>query len=249
MKTKEKVGIVLALMVCVGLFLWMNRTPGDSNGGPKPPPPIKLSDNVKLLTGHWPELISQSVGGPLGNANAPWTVIEFGDFQCPQCGKAHAYFEQMVQKSKGQVKAYFFNFPLVAKKDHPFAKSGALAAIAAANQGKFWQMYEAMYANQDHLGGDGLRQLATGIKGLDVNKFTSDCASPVTSATLGNEMALDSSVKDRTNADVRATKFVGRGCHALRRNLWSESRSHLSRTGRLDAVKPVARSIPTARYA
>ena len=193
MTTKGKIGIIAALIICVALFGWLNHMAGESGKPPAPPKPIVLPDDLKLLKDNWSSLIANAAGPPLGNPNAPWTVIEFGDFQCPQCGKAHEYAERMVQKSNGHVKLYFFNFPLV--NIHAHAHGAALAGLAAANQGKFWDLYESMYTNQNQLSDAGIAILASSVHGLDWTKFHADWYSPATAAKLSNSVALANTVK------------------------------------------------------
>lgn len=104
------------------------------------------------------------------------TLVEFGDFQCPACGASYPVVEQLRQAYKGQITFVFRNFPLVTA--HPNAMKAAEAAEAAGAQGKFFEMYNLLYTNQEKWGEsknalsyflDYAKQLK-----LDVNKFKDD---------------------------------------------------------------------------
>jgi protein-disulfide isomerase len=85
----------------------------------------------------------------LGNPDAPVTLLEYGDYECPYCAAAAPVLRQVVTESGGRVRLLFRNFPL--PDVHPFALTAALAAEAAGEQGAFWPMHEMMFARQDRL--------------------------------------------------------------------------------------------------
>jgi protein-disulfide isomerase len=80
-----------------------------------------------------------------GNPNAPVTLEEFGDFQCPPCGSFATYSEQLLKEYDSRLRIVFRNFPLPA---HEHAREAALAAEAAGMQGHFWEMYDVLYREQ-----------------------------------------------------------------------------------------------------
>ena len=85
-----------------------------------------------------------------GPANAPVTLLEYGDYECPSCGLAHPITEQ-IQKHFGQrLRFVFRHFPL--SQAHPNAESAAQTAEFAGANGKFWDMHRDLYDNQDGLG-------------------------------------------------------------------------------------------------
>ncbi len=103
-----------------------------------------------------------------GAANAAVTLVEYGDYQCPYCGAAHPVVKRL-QKSLGKKLRFVFrNFPLT--EAHPYALVAAEAAEAAALQGKFWEMHDFIYENQDSLEPDILPDWAEQV-GLDVEEF------------------------------------------------------------------------------
>ena len=84
-----------------------------------------------------------------GPANAPVTLVEYGDYQCPHCGRAYPIVKA-VQKQMGQrLRFVFRNFPIA--EIHPNATDAAEAAEAAGEQGRFWEMHDAIFENQESL--------------------------------------------------------------------------------------------------
>ena len=85
-----------------------------------------------------------------GPANAPLTVVNYGDYQCPGCQKTHRSTEKLARELLDRVRLVHRHFPLV--KSHPRALRAAEAAEAAAAQGKFWEMHRLLYLHPDKLG-------------------------------------------------------------------------------------------------
>src|ERR1700721_2740246 len=94
----------------------------------------------------------------LGPADAPVTLVEYGDYQCPACGAAHPMVKVILKHLGAKVRFVFRNMPLI--EIHPNAELAAEAAEAAAAQGKFWEMHDALYEHQDELGPDLVRAFA-----------------------------------------------------------------------------------------
>jgi protein-disulfide isomerase/rhodanese-related sulfurtransferase/uncharacterized membrane protein len=105
-----------------------------------------------------------------GPADAPVTVVEFGDFQCPSCVIAEATNQDIRRRFPKQVRFIFRQFPL--SKFHQFAEKAAEAAECAADQNKFWQMHDRMYQAYGELAVVQLKYYAQDI-GLDAVKFNS----------------------------------------------------------------------------
>jgi protein-disulfide isomerase len=116
-----------------------------------------------------PARVALSVdGAPLkGGKSAPVVIYEFSDFQCPFCGRAIEAVRQIEQSYGDKVAIYFKQFPL---EFHDHAQLAAEAALAAHEQGKFWQMHDKMFANQTALERQNLESYAEQI-GLDMNRF------------------------------------------------------------------------------
>lgn len=103
-----------------------------------------------------------------GAADAKVTIVEFSDFQCPFCAEAEPVVQQLLREYGGKVKLIYRHYPL---PEHQNAQKAAEAAECAADQGKFWEMHDAMYANQQLLDSAGLQKLAGGA-GLGMQEFS-----------------------------------------------------------------------------
>src|SRR5258707_15531131 len=85
-----------------------------------------------------------------GNPNAPVTLLEYGDYECPFCGMTHSIVHQVMQHFGDQLRFVFRHFPLT--QIHPSAEMAAEAAEFAGAHGRFWGMHDAIYENQAALG-------------------------------------------------------------------------------------------------
>ena len=93
-----------------------------------------------------------------GPAGAPVTLVEYGDYECPHCGRAYPIIKAL-QKSFGkQLRFAFRNFPL--QEIHPYAEAAAETAEFAATHGKFWEMHDLIFENQNSLSEQMLGELA-----------------------------------------------------------------------------------------
>ena len=106
-----------------------------------------------------------------GAVNAQVQILEFGDYQCPHCGIAEPYVEKIYQDFGSVVSISFRNFPLADM--HEYAMPAACAAEAASLQGKFWEMHDLIFANQDRLSSNLFIEIADSL-GLDIQKFETD---------------------------------------------------------------------------
>ena len=111
-----------------------------------------------------------------GLASAPVTLVEYGDFECPYCGRAHPIVKEVQQRLGNRLRLVFRNFPLA--NAHPHAQHAAEAAEAAGAQGKFWEMHDTLYENQRRLDDAHLVQCAMELE-LDQERFERDMASHV----------------------------------------------------------------------
>ncbi|MEM4134007.1 MAG: DsbA family protein [Candidatus Micrarchaeia archaeon] len=105
---------------------------------------------------------------PLGDPNAPITIIEYSDFQCPFCLRVQPTIKQILNDYKGKVKLYYKQFPLI--QIHPNARKAAEAALLAGDQGKFWEYHNKLFENQNNLDVESLKRYAAEL-GLDTVKF------------------------------------------------------------------------------
>lgn len=140
---------------------------------------------------------SQPTSHTEGSTKSGVVLIEYGDYQCPACGQYYPIVKQVFDKYKDQITFQFRNFPLVQIHQNAFA--GARAAEAADKQGKYWEMHDILYENQQTWGAAGnptsyfvsyAQQL-----GLNTTQFQTDMQS--------------SEVSSRINADITEAQKVG----------------------------------------
>jgi len=107
----------------------------------------------------------------LGNPASPVVLVEYGDYQCPHCGIAHPLIKRLISSFEDELLFVFRNFPL--QESHPQAMIAALAAEAAASQGKFWEMHDVIFEHQRDMSGGALLHHADAL-GLDLQQFARD---------------------------------------------------------------------------
>lgn len=116
-----------------------------------------------------PELVEHV----LGDVDAPVTVLEYGDYECPYCAGAAPVLRELVQQSEGRVRLVFRNFPLF--EVHPHALTAALAAESTVGFGAFWAMHALLFQKQNRLSDADLRLYAEHV-GADPGLATGDAA-------------------------------------------------------------------------
>jgi protein-disulfide isomerase len=109
-----------------------------------------------------------------GSKTALITLVEYGDYQCPHCGRAYPIVGRLQKALMGDLRFVFRNFPLA--ESHPDAMLAARAAEAAALQGKFWEMHDSLYENQDSLDAGSMAIYAS-VLDLDEKAFIRDLES------------------------------------------------------------------------
>jgi len=105
-----------------------------------------------------------------GDFNAPITILEYSDFQCPFCDDFHLTMVELIDKYPGQVRWVYRHFP---SGFHEFAQQAAEASECAADQDKFWEYSDVLFSNQGIISADYFSQVASQI-GLDEGQFN-DC--------------------------------------------------------------------------
>jgi protein-disulfide isomerase len=137
---------------------------------------LAAADASKWAHVQQPKVLDDAVSIPVSGApqmgpqNAPVTLVEFSDFQCPYCAAAVPQIHAILQAYPTQVKLIYKQFPL---DFHPQAGLAASAAIAAQKQGKFWVMHDALYGSQRDLSRQHIFALAQ-EDGLDMKRFEQD---------------------------------------------------------------------------
>jgi len=186
MKTSNnetKLLLVLGLIVVLGggALLGINRLL-------QPPPPPSASEKVTASRDVFDKL-TKNARHVKGSPDAPVTVLEFADFQCPACRSAYDTLVKRFDSDK--IRLIYRHLPL---PDHEAALPAAIAAEAAARQGKFWEMYAALF---DPGLADPPRDLERGyfVKsakkvGLDVARFERDLKDPALEALVKSDVEL-----------------------------------------------------------
>jgi diadenylate cyclase len=136
-----------------------------------------------------------------GAATAPVTLVEYGDFECPYCGRMYPVVKELRKRAGDRLRVVFRHFPL--DSVHPHARRAAEAAEAAAAQGRFWEMHDLLFENQDDLDDEALRRYAARL-GLDMARFEDDLAER-RHAPRVREDRLDG---ERTGVEGTPTFFV-----------------------------------------
>jgi Na+/H+ antiporter NhaA len=121
-----------------------------------------------------------------GAPDAPLVLVEFGDFECPFCGRATGAVEEVRETLGDELLYVFRHLPL--SDVHPHAELAAEAAEAAGRQGRFWEMHDRLYAHQDALGVTELLGHADAL-GLDVERFARDLESGECAAAVRDDVA------------------------------------------------------------
>jgi protein-disulfide isomerase len=143
-------------------------------GKPRPEPKI-LDDAVKIPT----------AGAPAqGPETARVVFVEFSDFECPYCAKAAGEIRRIVAAYPKDIRLIYKQFPL---SMHPHAQFAAVASLAAAEQGKFWEMHDKMFGNFRQLSREHILAWAQEL-GLDMPKFTAALDSPKYKATVDKDL-------------------------------------------------------------
>jgi Na+/H+ antiporter NhaA len=119
-----------------------------------------------------------------GPVEAPVTVVEYGDFECPYCGRAEPVVRELLSDF-GDVQYVWRHLPLT--DVHPRAQAAAEAAEAAAEQGKFWEMHDQLLTHQDALRLDDLARYAEEV-GVDVERFEEDLRRHAGSARIEEDV-------------------------------------------------------------
>lgn len=161
--------ILIALVVIFGGILLFNKKQDSSSGSST----------------------SQPTNYVRGNTSSKVTLTEYGDFECPACSAYYPVVEQVYDKYKDQIQFQFRNFPL--RQIHLHAMQAHRAAIAANNQGKFWEMYSLLYKNHDSWTQESdpsatFRGYAQSL-GLDMARYDGDVKSEITNSAINADIA------------------------------------------------------------
>lgn len=135
-------------------------------------------------------------------------LVEYGDYQCPSCGGAYPNLNTLMDEYGDSVTFVFRNFPLTSI--HPNARAAAAVAESAGLQGKFWEMYDLLFQNQNDWSGASADQRTTIFNGyasslqLDMDKFTQD----LTSQNVTKKISFDMAVGKQAGASATPTFYL-----------------------------------------
>ncbi len=151
---------------------------------------------------------SSAVRGP---RNAPVTITMFSDFQCPFCAQSIPIMEEVLKAYPKDVNFVMKQFPL--RQIHPNAQPAAQAALAARNQGKFWEMHDELFKNGRNLTPETIKGIAEKL-GLDLQKWEADMISDDVKKEIDGDLALGA------KSDVRGTpSFFVNGKYSQNRSV------------------------------
>lgn len=143
-----------------------------------------------------------------GNPTAVIELVEYGDYECPYCGRAYPIVKSIQENLGSDLKFVFRNFPL--RKIHPNAFAAALATEAAARQNKFWEMHDIIFENQRSLAGAQIIHFGMTL-GLDLDRFKIDMQDQVLMDKVSKdfESGLRSGVNRTPTFFINGIKYEG----------------------------------------
>jgi formate-nitrite transporter family protein len=161
-----------------------------------------MDDSAKLTR---PVSTRDHAAGP---ADAPVTLVEYGDYQCPYCRAAYPVVKRLQKKLGKKLRFVFRNFPVT--QAHPYALIAAETAEAAALQGKFWEMHDLLFEQQDSLTPDIIPVWAKKI-GLDLDQFGNDIKQGVVTKRIkeDRQSGIRSGVNGTPTFYVNGTRYDG----------------------------------------
>src|SRR6516225_7849112 len=172
---KPVIVIIILVGVATGAAVYFSRA------AEKPAAVASIPTNVDLKGG----------GHFRGPENAQVTLVEFGDYQCPTCGYYHPFVKEILNRYPDKLRLEFHHFPLAGQ--HRNAVLAAMAAEAAGDQGKYWEMHDALYLSQrawsEAPNAEQFMIVLAGQIGLDVNKFMQGLRSPAVQDRIAQDVA------------------------------------------------------------
>ncbi|MFI6733433.1 Na+/H+ antiporter NhaA [Nonomuraea sp. NPDC050451] len=194
---QAKIGILAGSLLSALLGWVIFRMAWDRGGVCAPPeaePPEELPDRLTVPVGP-----TDHVRGP---EDAKITIVEYGDFECPYCGRLHPVLEEIRRKNP-DVRMVFRHYPI--RTLHPRAASAAIVSEAAADQGRFWEMHDILYDNQRFLTDADLEHYAAEL-GIDP---WSDVPGHAARIALHEESGRDSGVRGTPTLFLNGVRYQG----------------------------------------
>jgi Na+/H+ antiporter NhaA len=195
LRDEAKVGVLLAAIVAVGSGWLAFKLAAVLRGETSATLPRRLSVPVDPARDH--------IRGPV---DAPLTLVEYGDFECPFCGKTTGAIRQLRKELGDELRYVFRHLPMV--DVHPHAELAAEASEAAASQGRFWEMHDLLYEHQGNLDIEDLIVYAGRLE-LDLDRFVDD----VHCSRNAERVRQDAESADASGAGGTPTFFIGERRH------------------------------------
>lgn len=191
---EARLGVLAASVLAVGVGWLVFRLARGEDGAPI----VALDLDVDPERDH--------IRGPV---DAPLTLVEYGDYECPFCGRATGTVRALIEQFGDELRYVFRHLPL--PDVHPHAELAAEAAEAAGAQGKFWEMHDQLFAHQDRLEPTDLIEYAAQI-GLDIERFTRDLGTGVHARPVREDVvsAQASGADGTPTFYVNGTRQLGR---------------------------------------
>ena len=141
-----------------------------------------------------------------GSVNAPITIVEYGDFECPYTGMAYPVIKELMSQFNEKIYFVYRNFPL--NDIHPNAQHAAEAAEAAAAQDKFWQMHDYLFEHQKALGDHHLLEYAQKV-GLNINRFKKEMSGHIYAPLINKSLksGIDSGVEGTPTFFINGERY------------------------------------------
>lgn len=191
LRDQAKVGVLAAALLAVALSWLLFQAAAIFRGETSAGLPRKLDMPVDPARDH--------IRGPL---DAPLTLVEYGDFECPFCGKSTGMINELRREMGDELRYVFRHLPL--PDVHPHAELAAEAAEAAGGQGRFWEMHDLLYAHQGALDIEDLIAYAARLD-LDVDRFVDD----IREGRYSIRIREDAASADAGGAGGTPTFFIG----------------------------------------
>ena len=177
-----------------GLFFFLSKM----NEPPTPPKPPIMPSTQEMF-----DTLVKNVRHERGLKTAPITIIEFGDLECPPCRRAYNDVLKKYEK-RSDIRFIFYNKPLVSRHEHALA--AAMSLEAAANQGQFWPMFDALFTGEEPKLATANIEAAAQKIGLEMERFRKDAKSDVAKTAVEK----DAAISDKYGIDTTPTFVVRR---------------------------------------
>ncbi len=199
---RQMVGVPAAIVIAGGLIALAiyfgggkTTNPVKPAGNPVATTPPAAAEPTNVIGNIRPVSESDHLRGP---ANAKVTIIEYSDIECPFCKKFHPTLQKLMSEYPNDIRWVFRHFPL--EQLHADARPAALASECAGEQGKFWEMLDAMFAGSD-LGENSLKTIAKNVGVANSSQFASCLTTKKYDQTITDDMT------DAAAAGARGTPY------------------------------------------